>query len=172
MLITLRLPRSSAEWHNITVRDMDSQDLVTTLTAVELAGGLSLVKGKPISPEAVVSYCVAWQAAGEILAALVKKHGRTGLARMVRKACKERQLWAPRRNSAMLEWLQCMLESHFLSQADSPNGARIPDHPVNVEMQGELDLVEVCHANFPRAYELWLISQARRTASEATLQDG
>src|SRR3990172_8985649 len=65
MVITLRLPRSSALKLNLAVGDIDRHEVVTTLTAVELAGRLSLTTGKAFSPEAVVRYGVAWRSAIE-----------------------------------------------------------------------------------------------------------
>ena len=169
MLITLRLPRSSAFRLNLAAGDMDGQkrDFLASLTAVELAGRLSLATGKPISPEAVVGYCIAWQAATETLAGLVKKHGSSRLARMVRKSCSERVLWVPRTDAGTLKWLQCVLESHFLSQADSPNGVRMPDSPVEGEEQTEVDLARLCLANFAQAYGLWIAGTGPRAPGEA-----
>ncbi len=169
MLITLRLPRSSALRLNLAVGDMDGQerDFVTTLTAVELAGRLSLTTGKPISPEAVVGCCIAWQAATETLAGLVSKHGKTGLLTMVRKSCSERTLWVPRTNAGTLKWLQCVLEWHFLSEADSPNGVRTTGFSVEAELRTEADLAELCLANFAQAYGLWLAGEGSRTPGKA-----
>jgi hypothetical protein len=115
MLITLRLPRTSAIRLGLTITGIGEHEVVVTMTAVELAGRLSLAAGKAIAPQAGVDYSVAWRAASESLAGLVKKLGKTGLPRIVRKACKDRPLWAPRGNVAMLNWLQCVLEAYLLS---------------------------------------------------------
>jgi hypothetical protein len=147
MLITLRFPRSSALKLNFAVADTDEQeqDFETTLTAVEPAGRLSLATGKPISPEAVVAYCGAWQAATETLAGLVKKLGKSGLAQMVRKRSTDQDLWAPATDSGTLKRLQCVLDSHFLSQSRLGSGDSIRDRG---EQHGDLDLVELCQTNF------------------------
>ena len=166
MVITLRLPRSSALKIGLPIAGIAKHELVVTLTAVELAGRLSLATGKAIRPEAVVDYCVAWRAASESLAALVKKHSKTGLPRIVRKACKDRALWAPRRNVAMLDWLQCVLEAYFLSggkqgpttprpgasvaeQNEDPDGMAAPETVIAQTLAG------ICETNFPLAYRLW-----------------
>lgn len=101
------------------------------------------------------------------LAGLVRKHGNSRLAKMVRKSCSERALWVPRTNAGTLKWLQCVLESHFLSQAVSPNGVGLPDSPVEVQLQTEADLAELCLANFPQAYGLWLGGEGSHTAGGA-----
>jgi hypothetical protein len=166
MLITLRLPRTSAMKLGLPIAGIGHHEVAVTMTAVELAGRLSLATGKSIGPEAVVDYCVVWRAASESLAGLVNKHGKTGLPRIVRKACKDRALWAPRRNVAMLSWLQCVLEAHFLS-----GGRRGPAVPRReacaTEEQGACDgkpapepevaeaLADICERNFPLAYRLW-----------------
>lgn len=171
MLITLRLPRTSAVKLGLPIAGINEHSVVLTMTAVELAGRLSLATEKSIRPEAVVDYCVASRAASESLAGLVKEHGKTGLPRIVRKACKNRALWAPRTNVAMLNWLQCVLEAHFLS-----GGRRRPAPPrpgaCGTEQQeardGETDsepdiartLADVCETNFPLAYRLWAATVA------------
>jgi hypothetical protein len=166
MVITLRLPRTSAMKLGLPVAGIGQHEVVVTLTAVELAGRLSLATGKAIRPEAVVHYCVAWRAASESLAGLVKKHGRTGLPRIVRKACKDRALWAPGKNVAMLNWLQCVLEAHFLSggkwgpttprtgvcaiqQKEACDGEPAP------EPDAAQALADICETNSPLAYHLW-----------------
>src|SRR3972149_2519136 len=98
MVISLRLPRTSAMKLGLPIAGIGQHEVVVTMTAVELAGRLSLATGEAIGPQAVEGYCVAWQAASESLAGLVKKHGKTGLPRIARMACKDRALWAPRRN--------------------------------------------------------------------------
>lgn len=167
MLITLRFPRSSALMLNLVVANTDGQeqDFETTLTAVELAGRLSLATGKPISPEAVVAYCCAWQAATETLAGLVKKLGKSGLAQMVRKRSADEALWAPATNSSVLKWLKCILESHFLSQSRLGSGDSIRDRG---ELHGDFDLVELCRSNFAHAYFLWLTTETERAAQKPT----
>lgn len=159
MVITLRLPRSSALKLGLPIAGIAQREVAVTLTAVELAGRLSLATGKAIRPEAVVDYCVAWRAATETLAGLIKNHGNSRLAKMVRKSCSERALWVPRTNAGSLKWLQCVLESHFLSQADSPNSVGLTDSPVEVQLRTEVDLAELCLANFPQAYGLWLAAE-------------
>jgi hypothetical protein len=165
MLITFRFPRSSAVKLNLVVADADGQeqDFETALTAVELAGRLSLATGKPISPEAVVGYCIAWQAATRTLAGLVRKHGDSRLAKMVRKGCWEQAVWVPRTNASALKWLQCVLESHFLSHGESLNDAGMPESPLEVQLQTDVDLAELCRANFPQAYGLWVAGEGSRT---------
>jgi hypothetical protein len=166
MLITLRLPRSSAMKLGVPITGTGQHEVVATLTAVELAGRLSLVTGKAIRPEAVVDYCVAWRAASESLAGLVKKHGKTGLPRIVRKACKDRALWAPRTNVDMLNWLQCVLEAHFLSgggrgpapprlRACVPEQEEAGDCEPTPEPETAQALADICEASFPLAYRLW-----------------
>ncbi len=166
MLITLRLPHTSALKLGLPIAGTGQREVVVTMTAVELAGRLSLATGKAIGPEAVVDYCVARREASKTLAGLVKNHGKTGLPRIARKACKDRALWAPRRNVAMLSWLQCVLEAHFLS-----GGRRGPAVPRRgayaTEEQGPCDgkpapepevaqaLADICERNFPLAYRLW-----------------
>jgi hypothetical protein len=59
-----------------------------------------------------------------------------------------------------------VLESHFLSQADSPNGAGLPDSPVEGEQQTEVDLADLCHANFAQACGLWLAGEGSHTPGE------
>lgn len=138
---------------------------MTTLTPVELAGRLSLATGKPISPKAIVGCYIGWQAATETMAGLVKKYGKTGLSKMVRRSCSERALWAHRTNAGTLKWLQCVLEAHFLSPSRSPSGNRTRDQR---EQHGELDLVELCRANFAQAYNLWLTDEVALPARERT----
>lgn len=171
MLITLRLPRTSAMNLGLPIAGIGQQEVLVTMTAVELAGRLSLATGKAIGPEAVVGYCVAWRVASESLAGLVKKHGRTDLPRIVRKACKDRALWAPGTNVAMLNWLQCVLEAYFLSggkqgpatprpgacateQQDAYDGKPAPQ-PETAQA-----LADICEANFPLAYRLWTATVA------------
>ena len=171
MVITLRLPRSSALKLGLPIAGIAQREVAVTLTAVELAGRLSLATGKAIRPEAVVDYCVAWRAASESLAGLVKKHGKTGLPRIVRKACKDRALWAPRTNVAMLNWLQCVLEAYFLSGGRrGPTTLRPGAHAA--EQQEAFDcrpapepemaqaLADICDRNFPLAYRLWTATVA------------
>lgn len=171
MVITLRLPRSSALKLGIPIAGIAQREVAVTLTAVELAGRLSLATGKAIRPEAVVDYCVAWRAASESLAGLVKKHSKTGLPRIVRKACKDRALWAPRTNVAMLNWLQCVLEAHFLSggrrgPAEFRPGASATeqqeacDGKPAPEPETAQALADICEANFPLAYRLWTATVA------------
>ncbi len=162
MLITLRLPRSSALKIGLPIAGIAQHEVVVTLTAVELAGRLSLATGKAIRPEAVVDYCVAWRAASESLAGLVKKHGKAVLPRIVRKACKDRALWAPKRNVAMLNWLQCVLEAHFLQGPATPKPGAIPaeqqedhDDMPAPEPETARALAAICEAHFPLAYRLW-----------------
>lgn len=66
----------------------DSPRLRIPLSPIDFAGRLPLATGKPISPEAVVGYCIAWRAATETLAGLVKKYGKSGLPKMDRKAAR------------------------------------------------------------------------------------
>jgi hypothetical protein len=166
MLITLRLPRSSASKLGLPIAGIAQHEVVLTLTAVELAGRLSLATGKAIRPEAVVGYCVAWRAASESLERLVKKHGKTGLPRIVRKACKDRALWAPSRNAAMLNWLKCVLEAYFLSGANRGRTTPRPgahatglpeayDSTLAQEPDIAQTLADICESNFPLAYRLW-----------------
>jgi hypothetical protein len=171
MVITLRLPRSSALKLGLPIAAIAQHEVVVTLTAVELAGRLSLATGKPIRPEAVVDYCVAWRAASERLASLVKKHGKTGLPRIVRKACKDRALWAPRRNVAMLSWLQCVLEAYFLSgRRQDPTTPGLGGYAVEQQVTHDSmpapetemaqALADICDRNFPLAYRLWTATVA------------
>jgi hypothetical protein len=153
------------------VAGIGQHEVVVTLTAVELAGRLSLATGKAIRPEAVVGYGVAWRAASESLARLLKQHGKAGLPRIVRKACRDRALWAPRTNVAILNWLQCVLEAHFLS--GGRRGPAVPRHEAcATEEQGACDgklapepelaeaLADICETNFPLAYHLWTAAVA------------
>jgi hypothetical protein len=172
MLITLRLPRTSAMKLGLPIAGIGQPEVVMTMmTAVELAGRLSLATGKTIGLEAVVDYCVAWRAASETLAGLVQKHGKTGLPRSVRKACKDRLLWAPRRNVAMLDWLQCVLEAYFLSggrwRPTTPKaGAHVSQqHAAHDGMPAPetdiaLALADICETTFPLAYRLWTATVA------------
>lgn len=166
MFITLRLPRPSALKLGLDIAAIDGGDVVLALTAVELAGRLSKAAGKAIGPEAVVDYCVAWRASSESLERLVKKHGKTGLPRIVRKACKARALWAPRRNVDMLKWLQCVLEAYFLSGgrwgAATPRpGAcateeqEASDGKPAPEPDSAQALADLCETELPLAYRLW-----------------
>jgi len=170
MVITLRLPRSSALKLNLAVGDIDRHEVVTTLTAVELAGRLSLATGKAIGPDAVVEYCFAWRAASEALRRLIAEHGRTALARMLRKACSDCALWTPRGNAATLKWLRYVLEFHFLSQrgwGPPPPECRAAAR----EKQTDMDLVALCEASFPQAYGLWLIGEGSRPVSDPVVLD-
>jgi hypothetical protein len=162
MLITLRLPRSSALRLNLAVDDVEGQEVVATLTAVELAGRLTLGTGKAVSPEAVVRYCVAWQAARETLRGLVEKHGEAGLAKMLREECGDRALWVPRKDVATLRWLQCVLESHILSSAKGRREVPIARSTAMGQVHSAAGLVELCEAAFPQAYGLWLTEEASR----------
>jgi hypothetical protein len=166
MLVTLRLPRTSAMRLGLTVTGIGEHEVVVTMTTVELAGRLSLATGRAIRPETVVNYCVAWQAASDTLESLVKKHGKTGLPRIVRKACKDRALWAPSRNAAMLNWLQCVLEACFLPGGRRGNAAARPgayaseqleahDGMAALESDTAQALADVCETNFSLAYRLW-----------------
>ena len=169
MLITLRLPRTSAMKLGLPIAGIGQQEVLVTLTAVELAGRLSLGTGRAIGPEAGVDYCVASRAATESLAGLVKKHGKTVLPRIVRKACKDRALWAPKRNVAMLNWLQCVLEAHFVSGGGRGPAAPRPGAYASEQVEAydgkpapEPDiaqaLADICETNFPLAYRLWTTS--------------
>ncbi len=165
MLITLRLPRSSALKLNLPIAGTEQHDVIVTLTAVELAGRLSLATGKAIGPEAVVHYCLAWRAAAKALQRLIADHGRPGLAAMLRRPCNERALWTPSGTAAMLKWLRCVLESHFLSQAGS-QGSR-PEGPSSGQPT-DTDLAAICKAVFPQAYVLWLASEVSPRVGNAT----
>lgn len=171
MVITLRLPHASAVQLGLHVAGNCPHEVVVTMTAVELAGRLSLTTGKTVRPEAVVDYCVAYRTASENLERLVKKYGRNGLPRIVRKACNERALWAPRRNVAMLTWLQCLLEAYFL--AGGRQGPATPrpgacateqQKACDFEPASEPDiartLADLCETNFPLAYHLWTATVA------------
>ena len=155
MLITLRLPRSSALKLNLPVDDVKGQEVVATLTAVELAGRLTLGTGKAISPEAVVRYCVAWQAATITLHRLVEKHGEVRLAEMLREEWGDRALWVPETNRATLEWFRYLLEAHFLS-----SGVVCATTPEDVcpfaDGPPAQHLAEICERNFALAYHLWV----------------
>jgi hypothetical protein len=166
MLITLRLPRASAMRLGLAVTGIGEHEVEVTMTAVELAGRLSLATEKAIAPEAVVDCCVAWRAAGESLAGLVRKHGKRALPKIVRRACKDRALWAPRRNVAMLNWLHCVLETYFLSGGN--RGLTMPRPGACATEQPETDdnelapesdiaeaLADICETSFPLAYRLW-----------------
>jgi hypothetical protein len=126
------------------------------MTAVELAGRLSLATGKAINPEAVVHYCLAWQAAGEALRRMIADLGRPGPAAMLRRAWSQRALWTPSGSPGMLKWLRCVLESYFLSQ-DGSRGSR-PEGPSSAQPR-DTDLAGICEAVFPQAYVLWLASE-------------
>jgi hypothetical protein len=166
MLITLQLPRTSAMRLGLTITGIGEHDVVVTMTAVELGGRLSLATGKAMALEAVVDCCVAWRAAIESLAGLVKKLGETGLPRIVHKACKDRALWAPRGNVAMLNWLQCVLEAYFLSGGNRGRPTRRPGAHAT-EQQEAFDskpapepdiaqaLADICETNFALAYHFW-----------------
>jgi hypothetical protein len=166
MLITLRLPRTSAMRLGLSVTGIGEPEVEVTMTAVELAGRLSLATEKAIAPEAVVDCCVAWRAANESLAGLVRKHGKSGLPKIVRRACKDRALWAPRRNVAMLNWLQCVLEAYFLSGGNrgltTPRPGDCAAEQLETDDSGlapEPDIAEtladICESSFPLAYRLW-----------------
>jgi|GEM_PF-4655173 len=171
MLITLRFPRSSALKLNLVVADTDGQeqDSETTLTAVELAGRLSLATGKPISPTAVAGYCAAWRAATEAHAQLAKKHGTVGLGKLVRQASSDRALWAPRTNSGALKWLQCILECHYLSRGDTESRTQTPGAPAAEDQDAALELGKLCEENFSHAYGLWLASERSVAPNEVGL---
>jgi len=156
MLITLRLPRTSAMRLGLTITGIGEHEVVVTMTAVELAGRLSLATGKAISPEAVVHYCLAWQAASKILRRLIADHGRSGLAAMLRRVCSECALWTPSGSLFMLKWLRCVLESHFLPGASSQGSC--PDGPSPAQ-PADTDLAGICEAAFPQAYVFWLASE-------------
>jgi hypothetical protein len=171
MLITLRLPRTSALKLGLPIAGIGQHEVVVTLTAVELAGRLSLATHKAIGPEAVVDYCVAWRVARESLAGLVKKHGKIGLPRIVRKACKDRALWTPGRNVAMINWLQCVLEAYFLSggkrRPTTPGSGAHPDEKQEAhdgmpspEPDDAQALARICEIVFPLAYRLWIATVA------------
>jgi hypothetical protein len=166
MLITLRLPRTSAMKLGLPNAGIGQPEVVVTMTAAELAGRLSLATGKTIRLEAVVDYCVAWRAASESLAGLVQKHGKIGLPRIFRKACKDRALWTPRTSPAMLNWLQCVLEAHFLSEGKPGPTTPRPgacaagqqdnsDAVLSPETAIAQTLADICETNFPLAYRLW-----------------
>jgi hypothetical protein len=166
MLITLRLPGTSPPKLGLPITGMGQHEVVVTMTAAELAGRLSLATEKAIGPEAVVNYCVAWQAASESLAGLVRKNGKAGLSRIVGKACKDRALWTPRTSPAMLNWLQCVLEAHFLSEGKPGPTTPRPgacaagqqdnsDAVLSPETAIAQTLADICETNFPLAYRLW-----------------
>lgn len=159
MLITLRLPCSSALKLNLAVSDVDRQEVVITLTAVELAGRLSLATGKAVSPEAVVRYCAAWQAASETLHELVEKHGEVGLVEMLRETCGHRALWVPDDNESAIEWLGCLLEVYFLGSPPGANpGAEVRELVTKLST-GQM-LMDLCEESFPLAYHLWAQGEA------------
>jgi hypothetical protein len=84
----------------------------------------------------------------------------------VRRACKDRALWAPRRNVAMLNWLQCVLEAYFLSGGDQGRTSPRPgahtieqleayDSKLAPEPDIAQALADLCETNFALAYQLW-----------------
>jgi hypothetical protein len=159
MLITLRLPRSSALRLNLAVDDVERQEVAATLTAVELAGRLTLATGKAISPEAVVRYSVAWQAATATLHGLVKKHGKVGLVEMLRETCGHRALWVPEDNESAVEWLACLLEVYFLRSAPAAKPSPEDGQLVTEQQAGQM-LADLCERSFPLAYHLWAQAEA------------
>jgi hypothetical protein len=169
MLITLRLPRASAMRLGLAVTGIGEHEVEVTMTAVELAGRLSLATDKAIAPEAVVDYCFAWRAASESLAGLVRKHGKSGLPKIVRRACKDRALWAPRRNVAMLNWLHYVLQAYFLSGGNpghttprpgdcAPEQLETDDNELAPEPDISEALADICETSFPLAYRLWTVT--------------
>lgn len=66
-----------------------------------------------------------------------------------------------------LEVAAMCAESHFLSQADSRNGVRMPDSPVAGELRTEDDLAELYLANLPQAYNLWLAGEGSHPPGQA-----
>jgi len=164
MLITLRIPKAAADKLNLGSATTD-EELTVTLTAVELAGRLTLATGKVIGPEAVVRYCSAWKAATAASSALAEKHGPHQLAETLRKGCRECSLWVPDLEEDVLLWLHHVLLAHFLSSdplETDPPGA-IPDW---ASLQTAGSLAELCEVNFPRAYHLWIESEATSPATE------
>lgn len=158
MLITLCIPKAAADKLNLASATTDDE-LTVTLTAVELAGRLTLLTGKAIGPEAVARYCSAWQAAMAASSALADRHGPDGLAAMLQQACRERCLWVPDLNKEVLLWLQCVLLAHFQSLR-SVDTAR-PDEVLNWACpQSAESLAELCQTNFPAAYQMWVEGEA------------
>jgi hypothetical protein len=156
MLITLRWPRSSALKLHLSPGEtnQDQQEVVTTLTAVELAGRLSIATGTAISPEAVVQYFIAWQSARQTFQQLVEQHGRPGLLDVLREICHRRALWMPHDDKAALEWFSYLLEAHFLGQvaAERPGlegGLLALDLPIAQK------LGDLCEESFALAFHLW-----------------
>jgi len=157
MLITLRMPRSSAERLNLRVPGPDEEVLVT-LPAVELAGRLTLVTGKPVSSEAVARYCASMSAAIAGCEALIEKYGLEGIADLLREPCARRALWLPEECDAVAVWLRCVLVAYFQSP-------RAPDNPDPKDVRGwprlqtAEQLAALCQESFPVAYHLWVVHE-------------
>lgn len=154
MLITLRLPKAGALRLNLG-SGSSNEELTVTLTAVELAGRLTLAAGKPIGPEAVVRYCSAWQAAMAASSALANKHGPDRLAEILQEGCRQRSLWVPARDEDVLLWLQYVLLAHFLSSGgpETDSAEKVHDWASDHTAEG---LADLCKVNFPSAYCLWV----------------
>jgi len=157
MLITLRMPRSSAEQLNLRVAGADEEVLVT-LPAVELAGRLTVVTGKPVSSEAVARYCASMSAAIAGCEALIEKYGLEGVADLLREPCARRGLWLPEECDAVVVWMRCVLAAYFQSP-------RAPDNPDPKDVRGWArlqtgeQLAALCQETFPEAYPLWIVHE-------------
>ena len=134
-------------------------ELTVTLTAVELAGRLTIAAGKPISPEAVMRYCSALQAAMAASTSLANKLGPARLTETLREGCRNRSLWVPDRDEDVLFWLQCVLLVHFLS---SRTPETLPSEEILnlASLQTAARLAELCEMNFPGAYHFWVLGEA------------
>ena len=164
MVVTVCFPRAAAEKLNLG-SPASGEELMVTLTSVELAGRLTLATGRTIAPEAVERYASAWRAAKACVHALVERHGPTQLADMVRKGCTERSLWVPQLEEEILIWLELVLLSHF----DSPGA--LETHPPEdmaewASLQTAGSLSGLCAARFPQAYRIWVEGEGATPPSE------
>lgn len=161
MYVTLKMPASAARKLNLTVDNQEEEAVTVKLTPIELAGRLTVVTGRVITPEGVAEYCGAWSAARTACQGLVDRYGALDLVGNLRESCKERCQWVPENDADAISWLHCVLEAHFLHSETSLGSVAESGYAWGFWHTAER-LVELCEAIFPVAYDWWVHGETER----------
>jgi len=154
MYVTLKMPASAAHKLNLTV-DHRGEAVTVKLTPIELAGRLTVVAGRLITPEGVAKYCGAWAAARAACRGLVDKYGTVGLIDMLRAGCVECLLWLPEDDRDVVAWLRLVLEGHLLQSEYGSKVTPLEAYAWAYQQRAKR-LMGLCEAMFPVAYRWWL----------------
>jgi hypothetical protein len=114
MYVRLRMPASAARQLNLAVDD-GPEEVTVTLSAMELAGRLTVSTGRVVTLESIIRYCCAWSAASAAWRGLLARYGTDGLRESLRTHSNDLPLWPQEAGDELaLPRLRLVLESHLL----------------------------------------------------------